>query len=529
MAPAKSKKKKGKGKNKGKKEEEEEEILLIKLFEIKRLRTAYLRQCKHFVTMPNEQVLKKIERYHSLEFLSSNDEFLDKLIIDSCQMNCNDMYALSTSFQNFKYLKTLCLWNVQMDKGAYIAMDKFLSRHKYIEVFQFLYCNCNAENSTYLASILRNTESLQDISLDHNPLHGEGITNLFLGIKENPASKLKKLSLRYCEASGEFCEAIIPLLGGNKTITELDLCGNFIGQEGVMFLATALMNNNVLKVLNLSSNNITDEQELYGRTLLTPAVSKSNLTTSPSSTNNNNNNTQNSSAGAGGLVSAGLSNDVDLMNPNASTDLGSQSNNNSSTTTNGMNAENGSGSGGDSASVHESVNGNDSASINGSGSKSKQGSTANLTEENNSSSNTNTNIGNSYGITTSTLTYLADAVSREESAITHLDLRGNNIGNNGGEIMLEALKARKAIVAAKKKTAPIFICQVTERMKSDIFSKIFDINKYMQDMEKKLGGKKKKGKKGKKGKKVNISFYIYQYLYLFINTYIYKYGKFFFF
>jgi len=273
-----------------------------------------------------------------------------------------------------------------------------------------------------------------------------------------------------------------------------------------MFLATALMNNNVLKVLNLSSNNITDEQELYGRTLLTPAASKSNLSSSPSSATNNNNNTQNSSFGAGGLVSAGLSNEVNLMNSNPSTDLTSQANNNynASTVTNGMDAENGSGSGngGDASSVHESVNDNDNTSINGSGSKSKQGSTVNLDESNNSSNTNN----NSIRITTSTLTYLADAVSREESAITHLDLRGNSIGNNGGEIMLEALKARKAIVAAKKKTAPIFICQVTERMKSDIFSKIFDINKYMQEMEKKRGGKKKKGKKGKKGKKVNIIF-----------------------
>jgi len=40
-------------------------------------------------------------------------------------MNCNDMYALSTSFQSFKYLKTLCLWNIQMDKGAFIALVSF--------------------------------------------------------------------------------------------------------------------------------------------------------------------------------------------------------------------------------------------------------------------------------------------------------------------------------------------------------------------------------------------------------------------
>jgi len=440
MAP----KKKGKEKKgKGKKDEDEEEILMIKFFEIKRLRTTYLRQCKHFVTVPLDPVLRRIEKYHNIEYLSSNkSEFIDKIIIDSCQMNCNDMYALSTSFQNFKYLKTLCLWNIQMDKGAFIAIDKFLSRHKFVEIFQFLYCNATVENSIYLASILRNTESLVDVSFDHNPLKGEGIVNLFMGMKENANTKIKKISLRYCEASGEFCEALVPLLGENKTITEMDLSGNFIGQDGVMFLATALMNNNTLKVLNLSSNNITDDQELYGRTLLTPIPSKTNLTAITTATTNVATNPE----GAGGLVSGVSATTADTLPPDTSPSA-----------TTGIESD-----------------------------KSKV-SNLNLSEDN-----------NSITMTTSTLFYLADAVSREESAITHLDLRGNNIGNNGGEIMLQALKTRKALVVAKKKTAPVFICQVTERMKSDIFSKIFDINKFMLEQEKKRGGKKGKKGKGKK-------------------------------
>jgi len=483
MAPAKSKKKKGKGKNKGKKEEEEEEILLIKLFEIKRLRTAYLRQCKHFVTMPNEQVLKKIERYHSLEFLSSNDEFLDKLIIDSCQMNCNDMYALSTSFQNFRYLKTLCFWNIQMDKGAFIAIDKFLSRHKFVEVFQFLYCNANVENSVYLASILRNSESLIDVTFDHNPLKGEGIINLFLGMKENPDSKVKRLSLRYCEAYGDFCETLVPLLGGNKTLTELDLCGNFIDQDGVMFIATALMNNNILEVLNLSSNNITDEQELYGRTLISPISSKNNLTTitgagglvsANTNTNTNNNSGINDFSGDGGGGGSG-SGDIQ-SSPSAAT------NTNNSVDNNG----NGSGEGG------TDLDGSRDTSVDNN-SKSKSGS-HDIVITGGGGEEEDNDIG---PVTTSSLTYLADAISREESAMTYLDLRANNIGNNGGEIILQALRARKAQLIANKSTSPVLICQVTERMSSEIFSNIYEINKFMEDQGKKKNGKKK-GKKEKK-------------------------------
>ncbi|KAG4099443.1 RNI-like protein [Neocallimastix lanati (nom. inval.)] len=493
MAPAKSKKKKGKGKSKGKKDEEEEEVLLIKFFEIKKLRTAYLRQCKHFITLPNEQVLKKIERYHNLEFLSSNDEYLDKLIIDSCQMNCNDMYALSTSFQNFRYLKTLCLWNIQMDKGAFIAIDKFLSRHKFLEVFQFLYCNANVENSVYLASILRNTESLMDVTFDHNPLKGDGIVNLFLGMKENPNSKVKRLSLRYCEAYGDFCETLVPLLGENKTLTELDLCGNYIGQDGVMFIATALMNNNILEVLNLASNNIIDEQELYGRTLIGSLSSKNNLTTT----------------GTGGLVSSNT-------NSNTNTNINNNSGNNDS-----------SGDGGDSGDLTSSPsaatnsNTNNASVENNSNVSGDRGTDLDGSQQTSMDNNSKSKIGGSHNeivitgvggggggedeedndtgpVTTSSLTYLADAISREESAMTYLDLRGNNIGNNGGEIMLQALRTRKAQLTAKKNASPVLICQVTERMSYDIFSKIFEINKFMIDQEKKKNGKKKKGKKEKK-------------------------------
>jgi len=58
-----------------------------------------------------------------------------------------------------------------------------------------------------------------DVTFDHNPLKGDGIVNLFLGMKENPNSKVKRLSLRYCEAYGDFCETLVPLLGENKTLT----------------------------------------------------------------------------------------------------------------------------------------------------------------------------------------------------------------------------------------------------------------------------------------------------------------------
>jgi len=70
-----------------------------------------------------------------------------------------------------------------------------------------------------LASILRNTESLTDVTFDHNKLKEEGFINILMGIKENANTKIKKLSFQFCDIHGEHCEALVPLIGGNKTIT----------------------------------------------------------------------------------------------------------------------------------------------------------------------------------------------------------------------------------------------------------------------------------------------------------------------
>ena len=83
MAPAKTKKKKGgKGKSKGKKDDKEDELIAIKLYEIKKVYNTYNRQCTHFVTVPMDQVSRRIEKYNNENYLFNNKgDFLDKVKI----------------------------------------------------------------------------------------------------------------------------------------------------------------------------------------------------------------------------------------------------------------------------------------------------------------------------------------------------------------------------------------------------------------------------------------------------------------
>ncbi|KAI8806091.1 hypothetical protein BJ742DRAFT_680440 [Cladochytrium replicatum] len=84
----------------------------------------------------------------------------------------------------------------------------------------------------------------------------------------------------------------------------------------------------------------------------------------------------------------------------------------------------------------------------------------------------------------------------ENTGLETLDLRGNHVGDKGGECLLEMLKLRKQAVSAKR--AEPLLVHITERMREELFEKIWEVNSAMRDMVKKKGG----GKKGKgKGKK----------------------------
>ncbi|KAJ3211835.1 RNA-DNA hybrid ribonuclease [Dinochytrium kinnereticum] len=93
---------------------------------------------------------------------------------------------------------------------------------------------------------------------------------------------------------------------------------------------------------------------------------------------------------------------------------------------------------------------------------------------------------------------LCASLATENNGLLDLDLRGNHIGQRGGECVLEMMKARKQLAAAKR-AEPLKV-HVTERMGGDLFEEIMNMNDVMDDLLKK-GAKKGGGKKGGKKKK----------------------------
>lgn len=116
-----------------------------------------------------------------------------------------------------------------------------------------------------LSVILRIMDTIIEVSVDGNP---NKYQNFFLLLKE---TKLLTLSLRFCKIDPNGVKRIADCINSFSTyvtLTRLNLSSNFLGDEGVAHLATALRVNRSLLILNLADNQITDKGcEIIAETL----------------------------------------------------------------------------------------------------------------------------------------------------------------------------------------------------------------------------------------------------------------------
>ncbi|KAI9199602.1 uncharacterized protein BJ171DRAFT_601749 [Polychytrium aggregatum] len=437
------KEKKGKGGGKKKKEAEQEAQNLIKLQELKRLRKIYGNQCKRFVSEPLPAVSRKLDKG------VSTLESVDKIILNSMVLTPNDLYAITRTFKKYTGLLSICVWAAKIDIKGLMAMAELFVIHPSVSTLQLIHCNITSEMTKPLQLLMRESKSLKTLIADHNPLGTIGTTNIFRGIVErhrlyiNPSTdatatvmQLAKLSLKYCDAGPDCAEVIAEVLAVNRSIVEIDLTGNSLGDVGLARIAVALAANNTLKTLCLASNLITDQEPLPPLvTSLSPAAihgsSPTSIIVKPTNTSGpshpNDDITAPDSAAAAAAATAAIAAVAAQVAPAA-----------------------------DPASSALSptfiVKPNSSA-----------------------------------------LSILCSALTTESNGLTLLDLRGNHVGERGGRMLYEMMKLKKALVTAKKCEG--LVLYPSERMSLDLYEKIWDLNDSMGDSGKKSG---KKGSAKKK-------------------------------
>ena len=134
-------------------------------------------------------------------------------------------------------------------------------------------CQLTAHGCTFLSTYLsqRDTCTLTSLTLDHNRIGTEGLSNLMLGMKRHCA--LSKLSLAYCEMDATACPVLQSLLLlPSSNLTSLTLRGNALTQAVLASLAEAVREGSCVTTVDLTSTSICCVHEKAEMRLLLAAL-----------------------------------------------------------------------------------------------------------------------------------------------------------------------------------------------------------------------------------------------------------------
>ncbi|XP_069089568.1 uncharacterized protein [Pleurodeles waltl] len=100
-------------------------------------------------------------------------------------------------------------------------------------------CSLTGSCCRDLASLLSTCESLRELDLSDNELKDCGVKQLCEGLTHH-GCKIRKLEIMRCSLTGSSCEFIATALLVNRSLEELDLTSNELGDSGVRHLSEGL-------------------------------------------------------------------------------------------------------------------------------------------------------------------------------------------------------------------------------------------------------------------------------------------------
>ncbi len=151
-------------------------------------------------------------------------------------------------------LQELDLSNNLIDASALSCIAKGLRHNTGLVKLSLPGCSVSVteDNGTLLVEMLKENRTLQELDLSHNCIGDNGLGYIAKGLRHNTG--LVKLSLRVHSANvtKDIAPLLEEMLKANSTLEELDLSdNNGISTEGLLALGEGLRTNRGLKVLNL--------------------------------------------------------------------------------------------------------------------------------------------------------------------------------------------------------------------------------------------------------------------------------------
>uniref|UniRef100_A0A8C1XEU6 Uncharacterized protein n=1 Tax=Cyprinus carpio TaxID=7962 RepID=A0A8C1XEU6_CYPCA len=180
---------------------------------------------------------------------------LEKLKLNCISITDEGCAALASMFNS--NLRELDLSRNQIGDSGVTEISSLLRNSQTLQILS-LKNNCITEGGCHVlaAALNSNPSNLTELDLSENKLGNPGM-KIILTLFENVQCRLEKLKLNCISITDEGCAALASVF--NSNLRELDLSRNQIGDSGVTEISSLLRNSQTLQILRLSDCSISEE------------------------------------------------------------------------------------------------------------------------------------------------------------------------------------------------------------------------------------------------------------------------------
>lgn len=185
---------------------------------------------------------------------------LESLRLEGCGLttaNCADLCGIVAAKAS---LSELQLGNNKLgDAGIAELCPGLLSPGSRLKTLWLWECDITASGCKDLCRVLRAKESLKELSVAGNEVGDEGVRLLCESLQE-PSCQLESLWMKSCSLTAACCPHVSAMLARNRSLQELQLSNNKLGDAGMEVLCQGLdQPGATLRMLSLGDCEVTDQ------------------------------------------------------------------------------------------------------------------------------------------------------------------------------------------------------------------------------------------------------------------------------